>query len=227
MSVQGISSAGSQAEQVLFGFSPPSASAKTLLDAITLIQEYAIAEEKSPIPETFLTLKGQALLFGIGFVASLDSVVTSTFLVPIGLFIFLWAGYKTITVKMFAIILMVIMPLAMSLLLSSLAKYPKWTTGLTLFAIGRLLTGIFAGSLIISTISFAALYIFLTKFLLVYYPVWQVQYTKLPVLPDFVTLIPLPAAWIILVLHILLPLIPCVLVGLKKLKIARNANIQR
>ena len=63
-------------------FPLPPASAKTLLDAVTLIQEYSIAEDKSPLPETFLTLKGQALLFGIGFFASMDSVIYSFFLVP-------------------------------------------------------------------------------------------------------------------------------------------------
>ena len=223
MSVQ--MSASSNADQVLFGFSPPTAQAKTLLDAITLIQEYSIAEEKAPMPETFLTLKGQALLFGIGFFASMDSVIYSFFLVPVGMFIFLFPGEKPIAAKLFAIMLMVVMPLAMSVLLSSLAKYPKWPKGLTLFAIGRLLTGVFTGGLVVSMIAFAALYLFLTKLMLVYYPLWQAQHWKrLPVLPEYVTFIPLPSAWIILILHILLPLFPCVIVAFKQQAIRKNGD---
>jgi len=222
MSVEMASS--SHADQVLFGFSPPSPSAKTLLDAITLIQEYSIAEEKSPLPETFLTLKGQALLFGIGFFASMDSVITSFFLVPIGMFIFLSPGEKTMAVKLFALLLMVVVPLAISILLSSLARYPKWPKGLTVFAIGRLLTGILAGGLVISMFAFAALYLFLTKVLLVYYPLLQAQYGKLPALPEYVTSIPLPSAWIILALHILLPLIPCLIVAIKRRQIREKGD---
>jgi len=224
MSVQMSSSASSNADQVLFGFSPPSPSAKTLLDAITLIQEYSIAEEKSPLPETFLTLKGQALLFGIGFFASMDSVITSFFLVPIGMFIFMSPGEKTMAVKLFALLLMIVMPLAISILLSSLARYPKWPKGLTVFAIGRLLTGILAGGLVVSMFAFAALYLFLTKALLVYYPLLQTQYGKLPALPEYVTSIPLPSAWIILTLHILLPLIPCVIVAFKRHQIRKRGD---
>jgi len=226
MSVQMSSSASasSSTDQVLFGFSPPPASAKTLLDAITLIQEYSIAEEKSPLPETFLTLKGQALLFGIGFFASMDSVITSFFLVPIGMFIFLSPGEKTMAVKLFALLLMIIMPLAISILLSSLARYPKWPKGLTVFAIGRLLTGILAGGLVISMFAFAALYLYLTKVLLVYYPLLQARYGKLPTLPEYVTFIPLPSAWIILALHILLPLIPCIIVAIKRQQIREKGD---
>jgi len=213
------------ADQVLFGFSPPSASAKTLLDAITMIQEYSIAEEKSPIPETFLTLKGQALLFGIGFKSSFDSVMMSLFLVPLGLFIYLWPGEKTASVYVFAVLLMVIMPLAMSLLLISLAKYPKWNRSLTIFTINRLLMGITTGGIIMSLIVFAALYLLLTKVILEYYPYWQSQLVSLPNLPEHVKLIPLPAAWIILILHIFLPLIPSVFVLWKKRKISKKTAV--
>jgi len=222
MSVEMASS--SNADQVLFGFSPPSASAKTLLDAITLIQEYSIAEDKSPLPETFLTLKGQALLFGIGFFASMDSVIYSFFLVPIGMSIFLHPGDKSLSTKLFAIMLMVVMPLAMSVLLSSLARYPKWPKGLTVFAIGRLLIGILTGGLVLSMIAFAALYLFLTKVMLYYYPLFQAQYGRLPALPEYVTFIPLPSAWIILALHILLPSIPCVVVAFKRRQIREKGD---
>ncbi|MEN6317932.1 MAG: hypothetical protein ABFD82_04150 [Syntrophaceae bacterium] len=223
MSVQ--MSASSNADQVLFGFSPPTIQAKTLLDAITLIQEYSIAEGKSPLPETFLTLKGQALLFSIGFFASMDSVIYSFFLVPIGIFIFLYPGEKPLAAKLFAIMLMVVMPLATSLLLSSLAKYPKWPKGLTVFAISRLLTGVFTGGLVISMIAFAAFYFFLTKLMLYYYPLLQTQHgSRLPVLPEYVTFIPLPSAWLILALHILLPLIPCMIIAFKRWHIRKNAD---
>jgi hypothetical protein len=73
-------------------------------------------------------------------------------------------------------------------------------------------------------IAFAALYLFLTKVMLYYYPLLQALDGRLPALPQYVTFIPLPSAWIILALHIFLPSIPCVVVAFKRRQIREKGD---
>ena len=199
--------AGQGPDSVLFGFSGTPVRSKTLLDALSEIQQYAAAEAKGVMPREYLTAKGEARLFGIGFVASLSSVITTFFLVPLGMYVLLSPGDKATAVILFAWALMVFMPLCMAGLLSTLAKYHN--KGLAGFATNWLLCGVSVGGVISSMVAFAGLYLILKKVLLGSYILLNATYPKLPVVPQYILAIPLPSAWLILGLHVFCPLIPC------------------
>ena len=233
MPVSGISSGGSggsggggggsqsQSNQMSwFGFSPLG---KTLISAITEIQEYAIMEKNSEAPAEYLTIEGQTRLFGIGFHAGLESVVKSLFLVPISVYIFLSPSNLSASVKVFALMLMLLFPLGTSLFLSTLPKYILWKKGITNIAINRMMAGLHIGGIVVALVVFVGLYT-LMNVMLYYYPVWKADHAFMPAIPYYLTWIPLPTAWIIMALHIFFPLVPLTFITLKRRKIRRSGK---
>jgi len=235
MPVTGISSGGSSGsggsgggggsqssnQMSWFGFSPLG---KTLISAITEIQEYAIMEKNAEAPAEYLTADGQTRLLTIGFHAGIESVMKSIFLVPIGVYIFLSPGDKAASVKLFGLLIMMIFPLGTAMFLSSvLQKLILWRKGITNLAINRLMAGLYIGGIVISLIVFVGLYVLMNT-MLYYYPVWKAEHAFIPAIPYYLTWLPLPTAWIILALHIFFPLVPLTFIILKRRKIRSSGK---